>query len=221
MKLQEKQKAISLRIAGYSLTEIAQRVKVSKSTVSNWVRDISLSLEAQCRLSEIVSAGQLKSAELKKKRKATQLEDYYSKAKRFLISSPLGRNFSKIACSLIYWCEGGKYEDCMIQFTNSDPNLIAGFLSLLRQSYILDESKFRACLHLHEYHDQNTQIGYWSQVSQIPPKQFIKPYLKKHTAKRIRKNYQGCFQIRYYDAHIARQVLLLGKAFFDKYRGLV
>lgn len=221
MKLIEKQKAIVLRKRGYSLKEISQKLNISKGTASVWLRDIKLSEKAIARLSTVVTAGQMKSASNKKEQTARLLGNYYNEVYDFLKTVEIGSDFRKISCSLIYWCEGGKSDNRMVQFTNSDPKLIAGFLSLLRKSYCLDEKKFRACIHLHEYHEPKMQLDFWSDITGIPTSQFIKPYLKSNTGKRIRDNYQGCLQIRYYDANIARQVIMLGKAFFDNFRSLI
>jgi len=62
----------------------------------------------------------------------------------------------KLACALLYWCEGEK-KGGAVRFTNSDPVMIQTFLNLFRQSFKLDESKFRICLHLHSYHNQQKQ----------------------------------------------------------------
>lgn len=215
MKFQEKTESIKLRQKGYSLKEISQKLNVSKSSVSVWVRDIKLSDSAHKRLLTKVSAGQIESASNKKQRTQNILDGYYNEACFFLKGIKIGTEESRLMCSLIYWCEGGKTDNRMVQFTNSDPNLIVGFLKLMRESYPIEESKFRACIHLHQYHDKQKQIEFWSGKTKISKNQFIKPYFKKNTGKRIRDNYQGCLQVRYYDANIARQILLLGKAFFN------
>jgi DNA-binding transcriptional regulator GbsR (MarR family) len=51
MKTEEKDNAIFLRkICGLSLNEIANILKVSKGSVSSWVKDISLSKDIQLNL---------------------------------------------------------------------------------------------------------------------------------------------------------------------------
>ena len=46
MKLDEQQKAVALRKRGYSMREISERLHVSKSSVSLWVRSVPLSPQA-------------------------------------------------------------------------------------------------------------------------------------------------------------------------------
>lgn len=221
MKLKEKNEAKNLRISGYSMKEISELVGVSKSTVSLWVRDIKLSEEAMTRLKSKVTNGQLKSAENKRKQAKLNLENHYKDSNSALQKIKFTQPILKVICSLLYWCEGGKADNRLVQFTNSDPAIIEVFMKLLRNNYEIDNNKFRACVHLHEYHDANKQIEFWSNITKIPKNQFIKPYLKPNTKKRIRDNYPGCLQIRYYHADLARQIIMSGKSFIDYYRSLV
>lgn len=223
MKKKEISQIIELRKKGYSLKEISELVGVCKSTASYWSKDIVLSEKAQKRLQTRVTAGQLASASTKRLKTEKVLENYYDQSYKWLAGREQGFDVDtkKLFCSLIYWCEGGKVNNRMVQFTNSDPDLISAFLTLLREIFTIDETKFRVCIHLHSYHDKNKQIEYWSKQTNIPEKQFIKPFMKANTGKRIRQNYQGCCQIRYYNSDVTRQLLMTGKAFLNFYRLLV
>jgi hypothetical protein len=116
---------------------------------------------------------------------------------------------------MIYWCEGGKNAKYGVAFTNSDPKLVRTFLTLLRENFNLDERKFHPGIHLHSYHSPGTQLDFWSKVTDIDKQQFIKPYLKPNTGKRIRKNYQGCISLRYASNDLARQLMAIAKAYLD------
>jgi hypothetical protein len=115
-------------------------------------------------------------------------------------TTPISKNYQKIICASLFWCEGGKNTKAGIQFTNSDPLLIKAFISLLRSSFKIKEEKFRISLHLHEYHNTERQIKFWSKITNIPANQFIKPYKKPNTKKRIKENYPGCVNLRYYNS---------------------
>jgi hypothetical protein len=78
---------------------------------------------------------------------------------------------------------------------------------------VVNESKFHPCVHLHEYHSLEMQLDFWSKVTNIDKRQFIRPYIKGHTAKRKREGYQGCISIRYYDADLARRLTATAKAY--------
>jgi hypothetical protein len=123
----------------------------------------------------------------------------------------------KFICALIYYCEGAKDKTGGVGFTNSDPKLIKVFLMLLRNNYNIDESKFRICMHLHEYHNFEQQIKFWSKVTNIKKGQFIKPYNKPNTGKRIKEGYQGCLSVKYHSSDLQKQLLMTAEAFFDKF----
>lgn len=121
-----------------------------------------------------------------------------------------------IICAMIYWCEGGKNAKYSVAFTNSDPKLVRTFLKLLRECFVLDESKFHPCIHLHSYHLPEKQLDFWSKVTDINKQQFIKPYLKPNTGKRIHENYQGCISLRYFNNDLAQQLVAIAKAYLSQ-----
>jgi hypothetical protein len=100
---------------------------------------------------------------------------------------------------------------------NSDPALIASFLYAFRNSFKLDETRFSARIHLHEYHNEKRQIRFWSKVTGIPLCQFRKSYQKPHTKLRKREGYPGCISVRYGDAALARTLDAVYHAFGEKY----
>ena len=125
------------------------------------------------------------------------------------------KEFNKLLCSFLYWGEGSKNTNSLI-FTNSNPKMIRSYLNLLRESFELDESKFRALVHVHEYHEDIEIKKYWSKITNIPLSQFSKSYLKPHTSKNIREGYKGTISIRYYNYKIALELSFIYNRFADK-----
>ena len=211
-----KEKALSLRSQGYSIKEIAEYLHIGKSTSSLWVRGVILNKQAKNRLDNRRLEGYYKNSLTWEKKRIK------SEKQREVIASDIVKQISKdnnhlkIYCALLYWCEGGKTDRYGVRFINSDPALIKTFLNLFRKSFRVDERKFRVLLHLHDYHDGEKQKNFWTSVTNIPKKQFLKIFWKPHTSKRIRDNYQGCASIYYYDADIARRLCSLSKMFSHK-----
>lgn len=56
-------------------------------------------------------------------------------------------------------------------------------------------------------------LDFWSKVTKINKKQFIKPYRKLNSGKRIHPNYQGCISIKYHSNDLARRIMATAKAF--------
>lgn len=210
-------KAQKLREKGYSLKEISKKLSISKSTASVWLRDMKLSKNALIRLGERNLLGRVRSSNTKRI-KRQELDDSLKKeAFQFLKIANIDKNHLKLFCALLFECEGSKDLRGGIYFSNSDPMMIKTFLTLLRSSFKIKEEKFRVSLHLHDYHSQLDQINFWSKVTNISKSQFIKPYQKPHTRKRIKDNYQGCVSIRYYDSKLARRLSSISKMILDKY----
>lgn len=201
-----KEEAIKLRKKGYSLLEISLTLKIAKSTAAVWLNEVILNSRAQLRLRQRGIIGQYKTQLIKKKKMEELLQSFKENARKDIQGITKSREIYKLICSILFWCEGNKDKLSFLRFTNSDPKMIRCFLNLLREGFDLNERKLRALIHLHDYHKEKAQIDYWSRVTGIPKEQFNHSYHKPHTGKRIKKDYQGCIAISYYDAKLAREL---------------
>lgn len=213
------------RRKGYMYSEIAVLTGYSKSTIHGWLSDLQLTdlqqtsvndrlvKDKQKRIGGLLAARQEK---IQSRHKSiTKL------AQEVASSTKLSKSHKQLICSIFFWCEGGKDTRAGFQFINSDPLMIETFLNLLRDSFDIDESKFRALVHLHDYHDPEVQLKYWSDTTKIPLSQFHKPYLKPHTGKNTRKGYPGCVSIRYLDRQFGLLLQMLYTSFGNTHRGIV
>lgn len=215
-----KQSAIKLRKAGYSIKDIAHKLKIAPSSSSLWVREVNIPKMGLARLQKHNEFKRYKMSQVWNLKRNRQQQYYKKIGENIIRSTTMSRNHQKILCAMLFWAEGSK-EINHIGFTNSDPLMITTFLILLRQSFLLDESKFHVSVHLHEYHDPSTILSYWSDLTHIPLNQFIRPYLKPHTSTRKKPNYMGCITVRYYDHKIARELTAIYNALGEKFRGVV
>ena len=195
--IQIKTNAIELRKKGFSLSEIAKRLHISKSTISEWVSSIELSASAQKRLADKKIIGQYKSVLLKRELAVKKRKIAQELASKEISKIAFSKELLKLCCALLWWCEGNK-DTTMVRFTSSDKTLI---------------SKFRALVHIHAYHDDETQKKYWSQITKIPLSQFNASFKKKNTGIRTKIGYPGCVAISYYDAKIAKELEAIYNAF--------
>lgn len=217
IRLKEKfLQAIQLRKNGFSLKEISEKLRISKSTASLWLRDTVLTRNAQQRLKNRIRQGQRNSATKKKAETEFRRQGYLHTGLKLIQNFNFNKKVLKIFCALMYLCEGSK-DDGIVQFTNSDPQTVRAFVNLFRKSFRLDESKFRISLHLHSYHFSSRQIRFWSKITKVPSGQFMKPYIKPNSGKRIKKDYQGCINLRYYSADVAKELIGIALAFIQYY----
>ncbi|MCX6762527.1 MAG: hypothetical protein NT093_01970 [Candidatus Moranbacteria bacterium] len=209
-------KSIQLRKRGRSFREISELLNISKSTASLWTRAIILNPKAIERLTGLRDLGRKRSKKTKERQRMKIEEEIAKKARMTVRNAKLNDSHRKIICSLIYWCEGGKNDGGRVNFTNSDPQLMRYFLKIFRKSFPLNEKKFRALLHMHEYHQERKQIRFWSKVTKIPTMQFSKSFHKKNSGKNIRAGYPGCLSVRYYDSKIQKELVFISKEIFGR-----
>lgn len=106
----------------------------------------------------------------------------------------------KIAGLMLYWGEGTKYNDQIIDLANSDPVMIRLFLKMLREIYGVIEDKFRILLYCYANQDVNKLKKFWIDITNIPENQFIKPYIRQDfLEKKKDKMPNGLIHVRYSD----------------------
>ena len=218
MKKEIEIKVKKLRVKGYSVKELHKMFAVSKSTISGWVQGVELSEKAKARLQQNYTNGQIasqKTIKEKTRQKNIQADEF---AENILNKSNFIESSQTLLCAMIYFCEGNKSLKSLVVFTNSDPNLISTFLYLFRNSFNLDEKKFRVLMHLHKYHHEKIEKKFWSKVTKIPGEQFHRTYLKPNSGKYKKEGYQGCIKVYYGDVSIARKLRSVAKMFMERYK---
>ena len=168
MKLKEKNKAIGLRKLGKSYGEIRKKVKVSKSSLSLWLKDIKLSPEQEKRIYVEIrqkNAYRLAKANQQKKIKTTkEIIEESKKEVHTLFKNPLF-----LSGLMLYWAEGDKAEKWeMVKFSNSDPMMIKLIMRWFREVCNVSENKFKLRIQIHEVSNIEEGIKFWSLNTGIP-----------------------------------------------------
>lgn len=219
-RLADKLQAQQLRRQGLSYKEIIQKINVSKGTISDWCKDITLTSDQELRLLNNVSLGQRKgslvAAENKRKMRKERTETAYRQAKKEL--GNLSKRDRFVVGIALYAGEGDK-TDRHGGFANSDPKLITFMMTWFREFCQLPLEKFRGSIWLHEGLSEEIAKKYWSVLTGIPVSQFQKTYIaiNKKDSKKIRKNIHeyGVFSIKFSDASSHRRIMGLISASFD------
>lgn len=189
-----KEKAIKLRSGGLSYNEIKKEVPVAKSTLSLWLKNIRLKPEYRKRLYtkqiEILSRGSQSQKE-RREREVSQI--LYSAAKEILL--PISDEAYKLFGAALYWAEGNKTRDFAI--TNSDPHLVLFMVKWLEKIFYIKPYNLKASLNIYQQQNENNIKNFWSQLTNIPVKNFGKSYIKPLN-KNYKKNnlYYGTIKIR-------------------------
>ena len=205
MKLKEKNQAIELRKKGKSYNEILNNIKVSKGTLSLWLRDIELTEQQKA----ILLIGRQKSRYLGAKKRQQQRIDRTEKILREaqIEVKALCNNSFFVSGLMLYWAEGSKSPVEQVRFANSDPIMIKLMMKWFRNACKVPEEKFRIGIHIHNLHCRKDVEKHWSDITGIPLKRFVKTYVKT-TSLGHRKNklYNGVCTIRINNVDLFRRI---------------
>lgn len=177
MKKDEQNRSISLRKKGYSVGEIAHTLGVSKGSVSNWVKDIKLSVHQQKYL-EL----KYKGTQAVEKRRLTRLNneqrkrDEVSNTAKSEVHNLLSNKLFLIGV-MLYYAEGGKSQRGLVRFSNSDPKMIKLMMRFFREICRVPEQKFKGHIHTHSDKQIKPSELFWSEITGIPKSAFFKTYV--------------------------------------------
>lgn len=204
MDFSRKIKATQLRKEGKSYSEIKKILGVSKSTLSNWLKDIELTKEQKSRLNKLRATAYLGA----KKRQSTSLEHHHrikEESKKEVVR--LVKNPFFVAGLMLYWAEGSKNSGS-VQFSNSDPAMIKIMMRWFREFCDIPENKFRVGLFMHSLHIRKDCQGFWQKVTSIPLTQFHKPYIKPTIfSNRKNKLYEGTCKIVIHSRNLLSRII--------------
>lgn len=216
-----KERSIKLRRQGNTYLEIQKelKVKVPKSTLSYWLKDIELSEAEERRIKrkmlERARAGRRIALMVNKKKRKEHLELLWNRNKHLSVEDI---DTAKIALSMLYLADGAKKGKGYLMFGNSSPFIIGLFLDLLRKCYSIDESKFRCTLQCRA--DQNIRKleEFWSKLTAIPASQFYKARVDPRTIGKPSKkpNYKGVCRIDYFSADLFMELTQIPRIIYDK-----
>lgn len=175
-----KQKAVQLRKDGYSYNYIVEHVPVSKSTLSEWLRDIPFTPNEHTL--DTIGKAHLASGIYKHNLKIKSLERAEVQAKKD-IGSLSNRDIMMLGLG-IYIGEGGKSFN-ITKITNSDPKIIKFSIKWFTKSFGVDMKQFKIRLHLYPDNNEKECIEYWSKYTGVPITQFFKTSIDRRTNKKI------------------------------------
>lgn len=177
----DKEIAIKLRRSGKSYNQINKLTGVPKSTLSYWLKDLTISKKSQIKIDKRVFEKSIKSL-IKRNKNQT----FLARKRAGKIKKEAKKEFSKfqkdplfIAGISLYWAEGykkgahgSKWKS--VDFANSDPEMIKIMMKFFRKFCEIEESRFRVQLISHPNIDIGEALKFWSIKTKIPREQFIK-----------------------------------------------
>lgn len=214
-----KSKAIKLRQVGLSLGVIGAKLKIPKSTLSGWFRNIILSKEYKNVLIRNWKNGLIKA------RKKAVVWHKQQKIKRIEEAKTLSNSvFNKInlkdkyiqelALAMLYLGEGNKGNH--LGLGSSDPRILKFFLRIISNVYSVNLKEVYCSLNLRFDQNKERVIKYWSKSLGLPISCFKTVSFDKRT-KGITtySSYNGVCQIRFGDVSLQRRLIFLAHQYCD------
>jgi len=163
------QKATILRAQGFSYGMISEKLGLSKSTLSDWLREIPYQPNKQ--VIERIGFAKLKSAQHKRQQRMNEIKEMKTLAKKE-IGEINNRDLLMLGIGL-YLGEGSKINES-IKLINSDPKIIRLAIKWFKNVCKLENENFVPSVH--SYPDNNIKqiLIFWSKVTGIPINRFGK-----------------------------------------------
>lgn len=167
-----------MRRGGASYSQIRQKVSVSKSTLSLWLRDLPLSRE---RINMLRGHNAVRIERYRETRRNTRELRWAEVRKRAAKEiRTLNKREILIAGLFLYWGEGTKTARASTSLSNTDPAMIRFFIQWLELLGV-PRSRLRVYIHLYSDMDVTKELRYWSNTLNLPITSFRKPYIKTST----------------------------------------
>lgn len=215
-----REQARHLRQQGLTYSEIIAELggDIPKTTIQYWVRDIKLTTAQKARIKqkelEAQAEGRLKAAEWHREQKRKRLQAAEDWAAPIAKQVSQERNALMLMAAAL-WLGDGSKEDGILEFSNSNPQIISGWLSILRTHFEIDEGKLACQILINQDMPEQEYKEFWSTLTQIPLDRFHKSSIDKRISRIKREGYKGVCKVRYYSAELRRRIGALGWQVLD------
>lgn len=186
------------RKLGMSLSELAKKYRLSKSTVSLWCRDVSISEDAQNLIKEkwlkSTAAARKKGTQANRDKRIASIASEYSQA-RSQVGKMTTRDMFVIGAAL-YWAEGSKKETGSgFSFVNSDSLMIKLMHDWLLTVMGIKKEQLIINVAINASHkDRESEIlKFWSNLLDFPVKDFGSTTFIKARHSRVYDNHSSYF----------------------------
>lgn len=189
-KEKEKRAAIKFRKQGFSYTEILEKVPVSKSTLSVWLKDIGLAQEQKQRFTEKRRLAQVKARETWRNIRVMKEAGIVASARKEI--RKISRRELWLIGIVLYWAEGTKQKphtvSQKVSFNNSDPKMVLLFNQWVQKICLRKQSDLTYSIYIHRTADRLRAQKFWENLLRT---RIDKVYYKSHNPKTNRKNTQA------------------------------
>jgi transcriptional regulator with XRE-family HTH domain len=207
---------------GFSYNEISEQIGVSKSSLSNWLKHISLTLEQEERIQQRITDNQAsfiaQARRINQKRFRDARDQAFQTGVDIASQIPDNDSVHELALAMLYVGEGDKTGN-RVQIANTDSVVLQYFLWVIEKLYHIDRAEMSFRLNLIEaaHPLENQMINWWAEQLSCSPDQFTKTQFdkrSKHT--NVTEDYRGVCTITYNDTYLYERLTGVYTAYFDQ-----
>jgi|SRR3989344_1408765 len=191
-KSELKIRARKLRKEGNSIKDIAKKLLLPKSTVSDWCSDIELTPRQlqllMQRKQNVIRQGQINGALVNKRKRLAVVSEFIIEGKKRFEDISEKEFFT--AGLALYLAEGSKKQRS-VEFTNSDPIVLAFMYRWFRKFLDVQLSAFQIRVYINQIHkERETSVrNYWAHYLKIPQNQISRTCFVKSKQHKVYENY--------------------------------
>lgn len=207
------------RDEGLSYNEIAAKTGISKSTLSNWLRDVQLTPEQEHRLQERLWANRAgfaaRALPTNRERYAQAREAAWRAGAMVIEELPKARPVDELALAMLYLGEGSKSRH-QVQLASMDVSIMRYFVCTLIQLYDVDVRRFSVRLNLVEAARpiESELKLWWSSSLGIALERFVRSqYDARNTSLVLTHDYHGVCTVGLGDTLLQQRLLGLAQAY--------
>lgn len=215
-----KPQAIRLRQQGHSLRNVEKTLKIPKSTLSGWFKDVKLNEKQQTALRNNWLNHMYKAREKALIWHNTQKELRLKIAENQAIETfsrldKKDKSIQELALAMLYLGEGGKTKSGTI-LGSSDPLILRFFIKSLLGIYDIDVKKIKCALHLRADQNPRKLIVFWSKELNIPLENFTSSSIDLRTSGRpTYSTYNGVCVVSCGNIALQRKLVYLSRKFCE------
>lgn len=189
------------------MKELAALLRVSRSTISLWVRDIDLTDEQHEDLCRRSGSGRIRGSKMNAARALARHREAQCIGR---VAARQGDVLHAAGC-MLYWAEGSRNRNA-VEFVNSDPAMVVFFLRFLRACFSIPDAKIRVTCNLFADHaEKQREIeGFWLRELGLPKtclrKSTVNRYSKHSKKKRRNKLLYGTCRLNISDTGLVHEI---------------
>jgi len=214
-----KPNAIEMRERGLSIREIERLLKIPRSTLSGWFKNIKLTEIQKERLNKnwlkALNTARKKAIIWHNLQKETRMLEAKNEASKILNNiNHKDMVLLEIALAMLYLGEGSKKN--LTSLGNTNPLILKFFIKSIKVLYGIHKSEIKCNLHLRSDQNKQRMIEYWSKELNISKSSFSATKDKRKVKSKTYTNYNGVCVVRCGRVSLQRKLGFIGEGFCNR-----